>query len=153
MALDTAHGVDEQHPPLSLDHPEKGSLRSMWELLMQLRVLLPYLTRLVPLLDKGLLKANPDLSQVNQGMQALGARHRDLDDHLKEQGLQLDRIEAQVSSLRELTHQDRGKLQTLSGALEQLRRGIRILTILASVLLGGVLVLLVALALLYLTHR
>ena len=32
-------------PPLSLEKAEKGSHRSMWELLLQLRVLLPYLDR------------------------------------------------------------------------------------------------------------
>src|ERR1700722_3138821 len=55
-------------PPLSLEKAEKGSHRSMWELLLQLRVLLPYLARLVPLLDHALVKPGPDLSELTQGI-------------------------------------------------------------------------------------
>ncbi len=42
----------------------------MWELLLQLRVLLPYLARLVPLLDQGILKAGPDLTELTKGIAA-----------------------------------------------------------------------------------
>src|ERR1700723_1487384 len=55
-------------PPLSLEKAEKGSHRSMWELLLQLRVLLPYLARIVPLLDRGLLKGSSESAELSKGI-------------------------------------------------------------------------------------
>jgi hypothetical protein len=65
---------DATLPSLSLEKAEKGSHRSMWELLLQLRVVLPYLARLVPLLDRGILKPGPDLTEFNKGFDSLPCR-------------------------------------------------------------------------------
>src|SRR3984885_13004129 len=83
-------------PPLSLEKAEKGSHRSMWELLLQLRVLLPYLARLVPLLDRGLLKTSPDLSELTKGIAGIQDGSRDLEVQARNQALQLERIEQQM---------------------------------------------------------
>jgi hypothetical protein len=71
----------------------------MWELLLQLRVLLPYLTRLLPLLDPGLRSA-PDLSELTKGIAGLQTGSRDLEVQARNQALQLERIEQQMSRLR-----------------------------------------------------
>jgi hypothetical protein len=87
-------------PALALEKAEKGSHRSMWELLFQLRVLLPYLARLAPLLDRGLIKAAPDFSEVHKGIAALETGSRDLEVQARNQALQLERIEQQMARLR-----------------------------------------------------
>jgi hypothetical protein len=71
----------------------------MWELLLQLRVLLPYLTRLLPLLDPGL-RSGPDLSELTKGLAGLQNGSRDLEVQARNQALQLERIEQQMSRLR-----------------------------------------------------
>jgi hypothetical protein len=109
-------------PPLSLEKAEKGSHRSMWELLLQLRVLLPYLARLVPLLDRGLLKAGPDLSEVTKGIAGIQDGSRDLEVQARNQALQLERIEQQMGRLRvvhENSIEDSRRLQT---DIQSLRR-------------------------------
>jgi hypothetical protein len=71
----------------------------MWELLLQLRVLLPYLTRLLPLLDRGFGSA-PDLGEITKGMAEMRTGSRDLEVQARNQALQLERIEQQMSRLR-----------------------------------------------------
>ena len=86
-------------PTVALEKTQKGAPRSMWELLLQLRVLLPYLTRLLPLLDPGLRSA-PDLSELTKGLAGLQNGSRDLEVQARNQALQLERIEQQMSRLR-----------------------------------------------------
>ena len=87
-------------PPLSLEKAEKGSHRSMWELLLQLRVLLPYLARIVPLLDRGLLKGSSDITELSKGIAEMRDGSRDLEVQARNQALQLERIEQQMARLR-----------------------------------------------------
>src|ERR1700691_6468344 len=89
-------------PSLSLEKAEKGSHRSMWELLLQLRVLLPYLARIVPLLDRGLLKGSPDNTELTKGIAEMQNSSRDLEVQARNQALQLERIEQQIARLRVL---------------------------------------------------
>jgi hypothetical protein len=86
-------------PSLALEKTQKGAPRSMWELLLQLRVLLPYLTRLLPLLDRGF-SSTPDLSEITKGMAEVRTSSRDLEVQARNQALQLERIEQQMSRLR-----------------------------------------------------
>ncbi len=72
----------------------------MWELLLQLRVLLPYLARLVPLLDRGLLKPGPDFAELKQGIAGMQTGSRDLEVQVRNQAIQLERIEQQMGRLR-----------------------------------------------------
>jgi hypothetical protein len=71
----------------------------MWEILLQLRVLLPYVARLLPLLDSGL-RSGPDLSEFSQGIAGLQTGGRELEVQARNQALQLERIEQQMSRLR-----------------------------------------------------
>src|ERR1700755_2953512 len=91
---------DTTHPPLSLEKAGKGSHRSMWELLLQLRVLLPYLARLAPLLDRGILKPGPDVTELNKGVATMQTSTRDLEVQARNQALHLERIEQQMGQLR-----------------------------------------------------
>ena len=86
-------------PSVALEKTQKGAPRSMWELLLQLRVLLPYLTRLLPLLDRGL-GSTPDLSEITKGMVEVRTTGRDLEVQARNQALQLERIEQQMSRIR-----------------------------------------------------
>ena len=124
--------VDSPPPPLPLEHGEKGSLRSMWELIMQLRVLLPYLTRLIPLLDRGLLKAAPDLSEFRKDLQDVHTGSRDLETQVKNQSLRLERMEEELLYLRETSERSQKEAHQLSATLLSLKTWIRALTIMAA---------------------
>ena len=122
-------------PPLSLEKAEKGSHRSMWELLLQLRVLLPYLARLLPLLDKGLLKTAPDLSELTKGIAGIQTGSRDLEVQARNQALQLERIEQQMGRLRVAHENSIDDNRRLQAALASLRRWMLIMAIAIVVLL------------------
>lgn len=83
---------------LSLEKKEKG--RSMWELLLEMRVLLPYLGRLIPLLDGGLVKPSPDVRALHQSLAEVQTGNRDLEVQARNQALQMERIEAQMARMR-----------------------------------------------------
>lgn len=134
-------------PPHTPEH-EKGSLRSMWELIMQLRVLLPYLTRLVPLLDKGLLKAAPDLTDVRAGLDAIKTGSRDLNTQVASHSLQLEKMEQQLSRLREAGDRSHADIAQLSAGVHSLNQRLR-----AQIgALGLALALLIALLVLQILH-
>jgi hypothetical protein len=115
----------EENPalsPTSLAKIEKGSNRSMWELLLQMRVLLPYLARLVPLLDRGLPKASPDLSDLRAGMVEMQTGSRDLEVQARNQALQLERIEQQMARLRVVHENSIEETRSLAAGMKSLRR-------------------------------
>jgi hypothetical protein len=122
-------------PPLSLEKAEKGSHRSMWELLLQLRVLLPYLARLVPLLDKGLIKSGPDLSELTKGIAGIQTGSRDLEVQSRNQALQLERIEQQMGRLRVVHENSIEDSRRLQAEIRSLRRWMLAMAIAIVVLL------------------
>jgi len=102
---------------------EKGSHRPMWELLLQMRVLLPYLARLVPLLDRGLLKAaTPDLTDLRAGVVEMQTSSRDLEVQARNQALQLERIEQQMARLRVVHENSLEETRSLAAGMKLLRR-------------------------------
>jgi hypothetical protein len=122
-------------PPLSLEKAEKGSHRSMWELLLQLRVLLPYLARLVPLLDRALVKTAPDLSELTKGIAGIQDGSRDLEVQARNQALQLERIEQQMGRLRVVHENGIEESRRLYADIRSLRRWILAMAIAIVVLL------------------
>jgi hypothetical protein len=122
-------------PPLSLEKAEKGSHRSMWELLLQLRVLLPYLARIVPLLDRGLLKGSPDITELSKGIAEMQNGSRDLEVQARNQALQLERIEQQMARLRVVHENDMEESRRLSSEIRSLRSWLFAMAILLVVLL------------------
>lgn len=128
--------------PISPAKIEKGSNRSMWELLLQMRVLLPYLARLAPLLDRGLLKAAPDLADLRAGMVEMQTGSRDLEVQARNQALQLERIEQQMARLRVVHENSIEETRSLAAGMKSLRRWmltfaiVIVLLLLASVGMG-----------------
>jgi hypothetical protein len=122
-------------PPLSLEKAEKGPHRSMWEILLQLRVLLPYLARIVPLLDRGLLKGPPDITELSKGIAQMQNGSRDLEVQARNQALQLERIEQQMVRLRGVQENDMEEIRRLSSEIRSLRSWLFAMAILLVVLL------------------
>jgi hypothetical protein len=122
-------------PPLSLEKAEKGSHRSMWELLLQLRVLVPYLARIVPLLDRGLLKGSPDITELTKGIAEMQNGSRDLEVQARNQALQLERIEQQLVRMRVVQENDLEDSRRLSSEIRSLRSILFAMAILLVVLL------------------
>jgi hypothetical protein len=116
------HAAEPAIPPLLLEKAEKGSHRSMWELLLQLRVLLPYLARLVPLLDRGLLKSPSDSPELSKGIIEMRTGQRDLEVQARNQALQLERIEQQMGRLRVVHENSVEESRKLFADLQSLRR-------------------------------
>jgi hypothetical protein len=124
-------------PSLSLEKAEKGSHRSMWELLLQLRVLLPYLARLVPLLDRGILKPGPDVTELNKGVATMQTSTRDLEVQARNQALHLERIEQQMGQLRVIQENSVEESRKLVAEISTLRRVFLTVAIVMAVLLGA----------------
>ena len=122
-------------PPLSLEKAEKGSHRSMWEILLQLRVLLPYLARIVPLLDRGLLKGSPDITELSKGIAEMQNGSRDLEVQARNQALQLEKLEQQISRLRVVQEPDLEDSRRVSSEIRSLRGILFAMAILLVVLL------------------
>jgi hypothetical protein len=122
-------------PPLSLEKAEKGSHRSMWELLLQLRVLLPYLARIVPLLDRGLLKGSSEITELSKGIAEMRDGSRDLEVQARNQALQLERIEQQVARLRVVQENNIEESRRLFSEIRSLRSALFAVAILLVVLL------------------
>jgi hypothetical protein len=123
--------------PLSLAKAEKGSHRSMWELLLQLRVVLPYLARLAPLLDRGIHKAAPDLTELTKGVATMQTSSRDLEVQARNQALQLERIEQQMGRLRVVHESSLEESRKLVAEIGALRRVFLTMSIVVAVLLGA----------------
>jgi hypothetical protein len=88
-----------------------------------MRVLLPYLARLVPLLDRGLLKAAaPDFSDLRAGMVEMQTGSRDLEIQARNQALQLERIEQQMARLRVVHENSIEETRGLAAGMKSLRR-------------------------------
>ena len=122
-------------PPLSLEKAEKGSHRSMWELLLQLRVLLPYLARIVPLLDRGLLKGSSEITELSKGIAEMRDGSRDLEVQARNQALQLERIEQQMARLRVVQENNMEENRKLFSEIRSLRSSLFAVAILLVVLL------------------
>jgi hypothetical protein len=109
----------------------------MWELLLQLRVVLPYLARLLPLLDRGILKASPDLTELTKGVATMQTSSRDLEVQARNQALQLERIEQQMGRLRVVQENSIEESRKLVAEISALRRVFLTMSIVMAVLLGA----------------
>ncbi len=109
----------------------------MWELLLQLRVLLPYLARLVPLLDRGILKSGPDVTELTRGVVTMQTSTRDLEVQARNQALQLERMEQQMGRLQVVQENTMEESRKLVAEISALRRVFLALTIVMAVLLGA----------------
>jgi len=93
---------------LSLED-QKDPRPSMWRVLLQMRVLLPYLARVLPLLERGILgtavlsggaaPAAPDTSRLDREIEEIQGAHRDLAHQLKNQSADIQVLKERVGSL------------------------------------------------------
>ena len=107
----------------------------MWELLLQLRVLLPYLARIVPLLDRGLLKGSSEITELSKGIAEMRDGSRDLEVQARNQALQLERIEQQMARLRVVQENNMEESRRLFSEIRSLRSSLFAMAILLVVLL------------------
>jgi hypothetical protein len=124
-------------PSLSLEKTEKGSKTSMWELLLQLRAVLPYLVRLAPLLDRGSVRAGPDLTELTKGIAEMQTGRRDLEVQARNQALQLERIEQQMARLRVVHENSIEESRALTTELRSFRRSMLVIAIVVVLLLAA----------------
>lgn len=130
--------AEPKSPSLALEKPEKG--RSMWELLMQMRVLLPYLARLLPLLDGGGAKPSTDIRALQQSVNEMQTGNRNLEVQTRNQALQMERIEAQMAGLRtahENAAEESRKVYDEIRTLRRLLLGMGILTLVLLLITAG----------------
>ncbi|MBT9331834.1 hypothetical protein [Paracidobacterium acidisoli] len=80
----------------------------MWKMLLQFKSVLPYVARLLPLLDLGAAHAQSSAlsTEVKQHVGELQTSQRDLRLALQDQTLQLKRFEEQVTRVREATERN-----------------------------------------------
>ncbi len=121
--------------PHSLEKTQKGSHRSMWDLLPQLRLLLPYLVRLAPLVDKDLIGASPALMELRRSLLETQTGNRELEVQARNQALQMERIEAQMARLRVAHEIAAEQSSRLADEMRALRRSLFVIGILIVVLL------------------
>jgi hypothetical protein len=111
---------------VEIDKPGKGSKPSMWEVLLQLRVLLPYLSRLLPLLDGGLAlgagKPSLDLSDVHKSLAEMQTGNRELEVMTRNHAVQLERIEQQMTRLRAVHENSLEESRLFFADMRSLRR-------------------------------
>jgi hypothetical protein len=98
---------------------------------------LPYLARLVPLLDRGILKPGADLTEFNKGFATLQISSRDLEVQARNQALQLERIEQQMGQLRVAHQNSIEESRKLVAEISALRRVFLSMSIVMAVLLGA----------------
>jgi hypothetical protein len=90
----------------------KDTKLSMWRILLQLRVLLPYLARLLPVLEKSVLGTNLlggaapvphrlDTSRFDEGLAGLEGAHKNLTVQLENQSLEIKSQSASIKFLQE----------------------------------------------------
>jgi hypothetical protein len=80
----------------------------MWKMLLQFKSVLPYVARLLPLLDLGAghTQSSALSTEVKHQVGELQSSHRDLRLTLQDQTLQLKRFEEQVTRMREATEKN-----------------------------------------------
>lgn len=120
--------------PHDLTHKEDKS-PSMWRVLLQLRVLLPYLSRLVPLLDGSSHQSAAQSQELHQGLADVQSGHRELRAHLQDQTVQMKRVEEQLERLRETTERNTLEQQELIEDLKSFAGTIKSLAFLGILLL------------------
>ncbi len=105
--------------------------------MLQLRVLLPYLARLAPLLDRGFHRAGPDMTELTKGIATMQTSSRDLEVQARNQALQLERIEQQMGRLRVVHENSIEESRKLVAEISALRRVFLTMAIVMAVLLGA----------------
>jgi ribosomal protein S17E len=146
-------------PPLAIQKSSGSDSGSMWKVLGQLKSVLPYLSRLLPLLDSRLL---PLLDMVGMGhaqsaglskeireeIAGIQTSHREILSSAQEQSVEVKRLGDRIAQLQEDVHRsnfEHGKLVEEVKSLGQLLR-------IAGAVLGVLLIVLILMAGFLLAH-
>ncbi len=108
----------------------KDSGPSMWRLLIQLRVLLPYLAKVLPLLERSLLGTNMtgqaapkiDTSNLDRSVAGVGEAQRDLNTAMKTQTVEIHLLQEQVAVLTRSVEKDLLLNEEMAASLTSLRK-------------------------------
>ena len=139
----TAVEAIPQHS-VSLEN-QKDSGSSMWRVLLQLRVLLPYLAKVLPLLERSLLGTNItghaapaiDTSNLDRGIAGVGEAQRDLNTTVKAQTAELRLLQDQIALLTSSVEKDLLLNEETAANLASLRKSLTISVWIISVLLAA----------------
>ena len=115
--------------PLSLED-RKDSGPSMWRVLIQLRVLLPYLAKVLPLLERSLLGTNItghlaptiDTGNLDRGIAGVGEAQRDLNTAIKAQSADIHILQEQVALLTRSVEENLLLNEEVAASLTSLRK-------------------------------
>ena len=144
--------VEESNHNYALEE-QKPEQPSLWRSILQLRVLLPYLGKILPMLEgnmanvstalvsapkQDLTEVTRSFSEVNKGFLDLQAGHREIRTHVQEQTVQLKRIDDQLLRLRESTERNTMEHQELVEDLRSASKLVRTLSTVMIVLMLGV---------------
>ena len=133
-ALDQPLEPPAEEPIRDLTHREDKS-PPMWRVLLQLRVLLPYLSKLVPLLDGTAHQSAAVSQELHKSLSDLQSGHREIRGQFADQVLELKRIEEQLERLREATERNTLEQQELIEDLKSFGGTIKALAVIGMVLL------------------
>jgi hypothetical protein len=130
---------------------QKDQQPSLWRSLLQLKVLLPYLGKILPMLEGNLSTAlapvapRQDLTEVtrsfgdvSKGFLDVQAGQKEIRIHVQEQAVQLKRIDDQLLRLRESTERNTMEHQELVEDLRSASKLVRTLSTVMIVLMIGV---------------
>ena len=103
--------IERTPPEFFVNGPDDGKdmeENPMWKMLLQFKGVLPYVARLLPLLDLGASHAQTSAlsTEVKHQVGELQTSQRDLRLTLQDQTLQLKRFEEQVTRMREATEKN-----------------------------------------------
>lgn len=133
-ALDQPLEPIAEEPVRDLTHREDKS-PPMWRVLLQLRVLLPYLSKLVPLLDGTAHQSATASQEFQKSLADLQTGHREIRGQFQDQVVQLKRVEEQLERLREASERNTLEQQELIEDLKSFGGTIKALAAVGLVLL------------------
>ena len=122
---------------LSPEEATDSKGKPMWKILLQLKPLLPYLARLLPLLDIGIIPAqNAGLSnEVRQAIAKIQTIQRDVDIAVQDQVVQLKRLEQELARLRDASETYAQAQEKLGQEVQSIAKLVRIAGIGLAILL------------------
>lgn len=122
---------DAANPIHSLSLEDRKDPRpSMWRVLMQLRVLLPYLAKVLPLVERSLLGTNItghaaptiDTTKLDRGIAGVSEAQRDLNTAVKAQTADIHLLQEQVTLLTKSVERDLLLNDEIAASLTSLRK-------------------------------
>jgi hypothetical protein len=148
--------AEGERPSRALSLEDRKDPRpSMWRALLQLRVLLPYVAKVLPLVERGLLGTNisgqafsghampgqhgaqADTSRFDRGIAEVEGAHRDLTAVVKTQTGEIKFLQEQVTWLSESLEKNAFAQQELIAGMASLKKSITIAAVILAVLLGA----------------